>query len=122
MYGVTTVIRSPSSKPSPSSTDWARNRPPPSAAVGSASWAWRGSRAGPGRDPDQPGGLAARQLDVLDLVAQGLTDAEIGQRLFVSTRTVDHHVSAVLAKLGVATRREAVNAATASHGRLDGRS
>ena len=69
-----------------------------------------------------PAGLTARQLDVLDLLAQGLSNAEIGKRLFVSTRTVDHHVSAVLAKLGVATRREAVNAATASHGRLDGRS
>ena len=55
-----------------------------------------------------PAGLTDRQLEILRLVAAGLSNAEIAQRLVVSTRTVDHHVSAVLAKLGVATRREAV--------------
>ena len=54
-----------------------------------------------------PAGLTDRQLEILRLVAAGLSNAEIAQRLVVSTRTVDHHVSAVLAKLGVATRREA---------------
>jgi DNA-binding NarL/FixJ family response regulator len=53
-----------------------------------------------------PAGLTERQLDVLDLVAEGLTNGEIAARLVVSTRTVDHHVSAVLAKLGVTTRKE----------------
>ena len=48
-----------------------------------------------------PAGLTDRQLDVLALLAEGLTNAEIGERLVVSTRTVDHHVSAILAKLGV---------------------
>lgn len=52
-----------------------------------------------------PAGLTERQLDVLDLIAEGLTNGEIAERLVVSTRTVDHHVSAVLAKLGVTTRR-----------------
>jgi len=54
-----------------------------------------------------PAGLTQRQLDVLDLLADGLTNAEIAERLVVSVRTVDSHVAAVLAKLGVRTRREA---------------
>ncbi|GAB3422930.1 helix-turn-helix transcriptional regulator [Flindersiella endophytica] len=54
-----------------------------------------------------PAGLTARQADVLDLVAAGLTNAEIADRLVVSVRTVDHHVSTILGKLGVSSRREA---------------
>jgi DNA-binding CsgD family transcriptional regulator len=58
-----------------------------------------------------PGGLTDRQLDVLALLAEGLTNAEIAQRLVVSTRTVDHHVSAILTTLGVGSRREAARKA-----------
>ncbi|TMQ91640.1 LuxR family transcriptional regulator [Actinomadura soli] len=54
-----------------------------------------------------PAGLTERQADVLRLLAQGLTNAEIADRLVVSVRTVDHHVSAILGKLGVRSRREA---------------
>ncbi|HSI97136.1 MAG TPA: helix-turn-helix transcriptional regulator, partial [Gaiellaceae bacterium] len=54
-----------------------------------------------------PLGLTARQAEVLKLMADGLTNAEIADRLVVSPRTAEHHVAAVLAKLGVATRREA---------------
>ena len=53
-------------------------------------------------------GLTARQLDVLELVGKGLTDAEIAQRLVLSVKTVNHHVAAILAKLGVDNRRDAV--------------
>ncbi|MGH9252237.1 MAG: helix-turn-helix domain-containing protein, partial [Acidimicrobiales bacterium] len=58
-----------------------------------------------------PSKLTDRQLEVLVLLAEGLTNAEIADRLVVSTRTVDHHVSAILTRLGVATRREAVRMA-----------
>ena len=53
-----------------------------------------------------PSGLTNRQLDVAKLVARGLTNAEIAQRLYISPKTADHHVSAVLTKLGVANRRQ----------------
>lgn len=56
-----------------------------------------------------PAGLTARQQDVLALVAEGLTNRQIADRLVVSVRTVDHHVSAVLQKLQVATREAAAS-------------
>ena len=58
-----------------------------------------------------PAGLTARQLEVLALVSEGLTNAEIAERLVVSQRTAEHHVAAVLAKLGAATRRDAAKRA-----------
>jgi len=57
-------------------------------------------------DP-HPGGLTDREVDVLRLVAGGLTSADVGQRLFLSPRTVDWHLSSVYAKLGVHSRTEA---------------
>jgi DNA-binding CsgD family transcriptional regulator/tetratricopeptide (TPR) repeat protein len=58
-----------------------------------------------------PAGLTARQLEVLELLSEGLTNAEIAERLIVSPRTAEHHVAAVLVKLGATTRREAVRRA-----------
>lgn len=54
-----------------------------------------------------PAGLTPRQVEVLELVAEGLTNAEIAERLFVSPKTVDHHVSALLTKMEVSSRTEA---------------
>lgn len=62
-----------------------------------------------------PYGLTARELEVLPLLAQGLRNAEIAERLVVSQKTVDHHVSAILRKLDVRTRAEAA-AEGARHG------
>ena len=60
---------------------------------------------------ENPFGLTPRQMDVLRHLAEGMTNAEIADRLFVSSRTVDHHVSAILGKLGADTRSAAVAAA-----------
>jgi DNA-binding CsgD family transcriptional regulator len=59
-----------------------------------------------------PAGLTARQLEVLSLLAAGLTNAEIADRLVVSPRTAEHHVAAVLTKLGASTRRDAARRAS----------
>ncbi|HEY1480256.1 MAG TPA: LuxR C-terminal-related transcriptional regulator, partial [Gaiellales bacterium] len=56
---------------------------------------------------ENPGGLTARELEVLTLVAEGLRNADIATRLFMSQRTVAHHVSAILRKLAVDTRGQA---------------
>ena len=58
-----------------------------------------------------PGRLTARELDVLQLLAEGLRNAAIADRLYLSRRTVDCHVSNVLRKLEASTRGEAVAAA-----------
>jgi DNA-binding NarL/FixJ family response regulator len=67
--------------------------------------------AGPGASGtalDPFPGLTEREREILDLVARGLTNAEIARRLVVSDKTVRNHVSNVFAKLQVAGRAEAV--------------
>ncbi|QIG40351.1 AAA family ATPase [Microbacterium sp. 4R-513] len=59
-----------------------------------------------------PAGLTNRQLDVARLVAQGLTNGELAERLYISPKTADHHVSAVLSKLGLSSRREVMRSAS----------
>jgi len=59
-----------------------------------------------------PHGLTARQTEVLELLRSELSNADIGRRLSISERTVEHHVSAILTRLGVSSRTEAVEAAT----------
>ncbi len=57
------------------------------------------------------GGLTDREVDVLELLDEGLRNAEIAERLHLSEKTVGHHVSAILAKLEVSSRLEAVRRA-----------
>lgn len=62
---------------------------------------------------EHPAGLTSRQEEVLRHMSHGLTNAELAETLYISPKTVDHHVSAILTKLGVANRREAVRSARA---------
>lgn len=83
----------------------------PAAAIVSRRLRERGVRGLP-RGPrpgtrSNPAGLTARQQEVIVLVAAGLRNGEIAERLVVSRKTVDHHVSAILRKLEARTRGEA---------------
>ncbi len=70
----------------------------------------RGPRASTQRNPV---GLTNRELAILAQLAQGKTNAEIGATLCISAKTVDHHVSSILAKLGAPSRRAAAEIARA---------
>jgi PAS domain S-box-containing protein len=65
-------------------------------------------RTGGGRDPERHAPLTSRQLQILGLVADGLTSAEISKELFVSEATVKWHVKQILAKTRSSNRAEAV--------------
>jgi DNA-binding CsgD family transcriptional regulator/tetratricopeptide (TPR) repeat protein len=83
----------------------------PAAAIVARRLRQRGARGVP-RGPrkatrQNPAELTARELEVLELVAQGLSNSEIAKRLFVSEKTVAHHVSAILRKLDARTRTHA---------------
>jgi predicted ATPase/DNA-binding CsgD family transcriptional regulator len=64
-----------------------------------------------------PAGLSAREAEVLRLVATGLTNAEVAKELFLSSRTVDWHLSSIYRKLGIHSRAEATRFAS-EHGLL----
>ncbi len=67
------------------------------------------------RSDELPFGLTPRELEVLQLVAEGLTDPEVAERLFVSPRTVSSHLTAVYTKLGVNSRTAATRLAVEQH-------
>lgn len=71
----------------------------------------RGARAS---TQEQPFGLTRREREVLELLCEGLRNAEIAERLHRSVRTVDHHLAAAYAKLGVDSRLDAVRQAQAA--------
>jgi DNA-binding NarL/FixJ family response regulator len=66
----------------------------------------RGPRPQTARNPVS---LTRREVEVLALVRQGSSNADIAARLFLSERTVHHHVSAILRKLGVSSRTQAIS-------------
>jgi DNA-binding CsgD family transcriptional regulator len=75
----------------------------------------RGIPAGPRPSTrGNPANLTRRQLEILELLTQGLSNADIAAQLFIATKTVDHHVSAILGKLGVHSRGVAAAVARAS--------
>ena len=59
------------------------------------------------RSPAHPAGLTPREVEVLRLVASGLTDAQVAERLVLSVRTVHSHVRSIYRKLGVNSRTAA---------------
>ena len=64
--------------------------------------------------PTYPAGLTAREVEVLRLVAQGLTDAEVAEQLVISPRTVNTHLTSIYSKLQV-TSRSAATCYTIEH-------
>jgi DNA-binding CsgD family transcriptional regulator/tetratricopeptide (TPR) repeat protein len=65
--------------------------------------------------PTYPAGLTAREVEVLRLVAQGLTDAQVAEQLVISPRTVNTHLTSIFNKLGVNSRASAARFAVEQH-------
>ncbi|MDK1344668.1 response regulator transcription factor [Streptomyces sp. 378] len=76
-----------------------------------------------GRQEEDPGalpGLTEREREILALIGEGLTNRQIGQRLYLAEKTVKNHISRLLAKLGVERRVQAAVIATQAQDRLKG--
>jgi DNA-binding CsgD family transcriptional regulator len=65
--------------------------------------------------PTYPNDLTAREMEVLRLVAQGITNAQIAERLVISPRTVNFHLTSIYSKLGVSSRAAATRYAIEQH-------
>jgi DNA-binding CsgD family transcriptional regulator len=90
-------------------------RATPAAAIAGRSLRERGAKVPRGPRPqtrENPAGLTGRELEVLPLLVDGLRNAQIAERLVVSQKTIDHHVSAILRKLDVHSRTQAAAEAT----------
>jgi DNA-binding NarL/FixJ family response regulator len=61
----------------------------------------------PSSAAEHPAGLTSREVEVLGLVAEGLTNAEVAQRLYLSPRTIQRHLNSIYHKLGVGSRTAA---------------
>jgi DNA-binding CsgD family transcriptional regulator len=71
--------------------------------------------APPHKPVTYPHGLTAREMDILRLIAQGWTDAQIAEHLVISPRTVNHHTTSLYSKLGVSSRAAATRYALEHH-------
>ncbi|MFE0512148.1 response regulator [Streptomyces sp. NPDC058964] len=69
-------------------------------------------------EPDPVPGLTEREREILELIGEGLTNRQIGQRLFLAEKTVKNHISRLLAKLGVERRVQAAVIASQTKDRL----
>jgi DNA-binding CsgD family transcriptional regulator len=83
--------------------------------IGAEPWATRADRelratgeTARRRDPSTVDQLTPQELTICRLVAEGLTNREIGARMFLSARTIDYHLRKVLPKLGIGSRAELV--------------
>ncbi|MBW1599057.1 response regulator transcription factor [Streptomyces sp. JJ38] len=72
----------------------------------------------PDPEPETLPGLTDREREILDLIGEGLTNRQIGQRLYLAEKTVKNHISRLLAKLGVERRVQAAVIATQARDRL----
>ncbi|GGT40389.1 response regulator [Streptomyces chromofuscus] len=77
-----------------------------------------GGRPEPEPEPDVLPGLTDREREILALIGEGLTNRQIGQRLYLAEKTVKNHISRMLAKLGVERRIQAAVIATQAQDRL----
>ncbi|WP_228984875.1 response regulator transcription factor, partial [Streptomyces sp. DH12] len=78
-------------------------------------------RGGPRKEQQEPDvlpGLTEREREILELIGEGLTNRQIGQRLYLAEKTVKNHISRLLAKLGVERRIQAAVIATEARDRL----
>jgi predicted ATPase/DNA-binding CsgD family transcriptional regulator len=66
----------------------------------------------PSAPPSYPGGLSAREVEVLRLVANGITSAQVAKELFISPNTVNRHLNSIYGKLGVSSRAAATRFAS----------
>ncbi|MEW1868584.1 response regulator transcription factor [Streptomyces caelestis] len=72
----------------------------------------------PAEEPDVLPGLTGREREILDLIGEGLTNRQIGRRLYLAEKTVKNHISRLLAKLGVERRVQAAVIATQARDRM----
>ena len=73
------------------------------------------AKPSPSSAPGLPGGLTAREVEVLGLVAKGMTSAKIAKELYLSPRTVEAHITSIYHKLGVTSRAAATRFALEHH-------
>ena len=76
---------------------------------------------GPAPKPATPGTLSDREAEVADLLVLGLTYREVGARLYISAKTVEHHVARIRRRIGAGSRSEMLSMLRAmGHGKADG--